>query len=47
MEFPGLTKISEPKLLFEAFTQNAHHIHPLKGLIEYGPYSQKLTAIQK
>lgn len=45
MEFPGLFKIDEPKLMFEAFTQNPYHIHPLKGLIEYGPYSQKLSII--
>lgn len=47
MEFPGLHKIQEPKLKFEAFTPNPYHIHPLKGLIDFGPYSQKLTPIDK
>ena len=47
MEFPGLNKIDEPKLMFEAFTSNPYHTHPLKGLIEFGPYSQKLAPIEK
>lgn len=47
MEFSGLNKIEEPKLSFEAFTQKPYHIHPLRGLIEYGPYSQKIAPIEK
>ncbi|MFL5763579.1 MAG: argonaute/piwi family protein [Bacteroidia bacterium] len=47
MEFPALHKIDEPKLMFEAFTANPYHIHPLKGLIEFGPYSHKLAPIEK
>lgn len=47
MEFPGLHKIEEPKLKFEAYTPNPYHIHPLKGLIDFGPYSQKLSPMGK
>ncbi|MBI5541449.1 MAG: hypothetical protein HY951_15395 [Bacteroidia bacterium] len=47
MEFPGLNKIDEPRLMFEAFTSNPYHIHPLRGLVEFGPYSQKLAPIDK
>jgi hypothetical protein len=47
MEFSGLQKIEEPKLMFEAFSNNPYHIHPLKGLLEFGPYSYKLAPIEE
>lgn len=47
MEFPGLQRIEEPKLIFEAFSNNPYHVHPLKGLAEFGPYSYKLAPIEK
>src|SRR5690349_11578571 len=47
MEFPGLQKILEPELMFEAFTPNPYSTHPLKGLLEFGPYSHKLSPIDK
>lgn len=46
MQFPGIHSITEPLLEFEAFTQNPTHIHPLRGLCEYGPYSLRLTPIK-
>lgn len=45
MEFPGLHRVVEPKLTFDALSNNALHIHPLQGLIDYGPYSHKLNPI--
>ena len=47
MEFPGLYKIAEPNLMFDALKANPYHIHPLRGLIEFGPFSQKLAVIDK
>jgi hypothetical protein len=41
---PGYISLTEPQLNFEALS-NAQHIHPLKGLKEYGPYSSKLLPI--
>lgn len=34
--------VSEPYLTFSPETDNHVSIHPLKGLLEYGPYNQKL-----
>jgi hypothetical protein len=45
MEFPGTNKINEPLLRFDAHRTNAHNIHPLKGLQEYGPYSLNLCPL--
>ena len=45
MEFPGYVKVQEPQLHFNAMVQSPYHIHPLQGLIDFGPYSQQLTPI--
>ena len=34
--------IPEPYLTFSPECDNHINIHPLKGLVEYGPYNQKL-----
>lgn len=39
-EFPGYTTLPEPELLFH----NATGKHPLMGLIDHGPYSQRVGA---
>ncbi len=46
MEFPGYNIIPEPKLSFDAFSPNAFHIHPLQGLLDFGPYSHQLMPIK-
>lgn len=46
MELPGYNIIPEPKLSFDAFTPNAHHIHPLQGLLDFGPYSHQIMPME-
>lgn len=45
MEFPGYRIFNEPELMFDALTPKPYHIHPLMGLIEFGPYSRQITPI--
>lgn len=39
---PGYLRISEPPLLFHSERITDQHVHPLQGLIKYGPYSRSL-----
>lgn len=39
LELPGYKHIQEPSLVF---SNGQEHIHPLEGLLAYGPYSQQL-----
>lgn len=41
-EFSGNSRITEPKLLFSAQNSGAVSIHPLEGLLSFGPFSQNL-----
>ena len=41
-ELSGYTGLPEPDLLFEG---NRRHKHPLVGLLNYGPYGQKLSTL--
>lgn len=41
-EFSGNSMITEPKLLFSAQHSGAVSIHPLEGLLSFGPFSQNL-----
>jgi hypothetical protein len=45
-ELPGFTSCNEQKLSFNCSLQNATSIHPLEGLIEFGPYSKDLIISQ-
>lgn len=45
MEFPGYNIVQEPVLMFDPLTPRPYNIHPLKGLIEFGPYSHKIAPI--
>jgi len=47
MEFPGYSVFNEPELMFDALTPKPYNIHPLKGLIEYGPYSWQIAPISE
>src|ERR1700748_1802212 len=47
MELQGYFNIPEPKLAFDALSQSAFDIHPLRGLIDYGPFSNRLMPLQK
>lgn len=46
MEFPGYSIIPEPRLAFDALSANAFQTHPLKGLLDFGPYSHKIMPIE-
>ncbi len=45
MEFPGYRILNEPELMFDALKPRPYNIHPLMGLIEFGPYSAQLAPI--
>lgn len=45
-ELPGFTVCNEQKLSFNCSIPNATSIHPLQGLIDYGPYSKELISSQ-
>jgi hypothetical protein len=42
-ELPAYRRFREPQLLFHPERQQDHHVHPLKGLHEFGPYSRSLV----
>lgn len=39
-KFPAHHKVAEPELLFSPDRSGDHHIHPLRGLLQFGPYSR-------
>jgi hypothetical protein len=41
VEFPAHALLNEPRLLFHP-VRDETHLHPLQGLIEFGPYSRSL-----
>jgi hypothetical protein len=41
--FPGYSIAAEPYLLFHPDRQQDRHIHPLRGLVEFGPYSRAIV----
>ena len=41
---PGHTRIAEPELAFHPDREQDRSIHPLRGLLEFGPYSRSLLA---
>lgn len=43
-QLPSHQWLSESELVFDPVNEDARHIHPLQGLIEFGPYSQVLMA---
>lgn len=47
MELPGYSRINEPELMFDPLTPKPYSNHPLKGLIEFGPYSHKIAPIDQ
>lgn len=47
MELSGITSVKEPFLEFDISKGSAHHIHPLEGLKQFGPYSSSLFCIDK
>ncbi len=38
--FPEHSKVAEPELLFSPDRAGDRHIHPLRGLLQFGPYSR-------
>lgn len=40
--FPAYHQVQEPKLSFHPDRTDDQHIHPLKGLIQFGPYSRSV-----
>ena len=42
--FPSHGLIHEPELAFHADRPEDKHVHPLKGLVEFGPYSRSLIS---
>lgn len=41
--FPGYSLAKEPYLSFHADRQQDRHLHPLRGLVEFGPYSRAIV----
>ncbi len=41
--FPGYSIATEPYLLFHPDRQQDRHQHPLRGLVEFGPYSRAIV----
>ncbi|HVS05763.1 MAG TPA: hypothetical protein VHK65_06310 [Candidatus Dormibacteraeota bacterium] len=42
-QFPDFLALREPELLFDPIDSKQRHIHPLEGLLAYGPYSQAIV----
>lgn len=42
VELPGYSRLKEPLLLFDGYDFNATSIHPLQGLVSFGPYSKRI-----
>ena len=40
--FPAYRLVQEPKLSFHPERTDDEHVHPLKGLLEFGPYSRSI-----
>lgn len=47
MELPGYSIISEPQLMFDPLTPKPYSTHPLRGLMDFGPYSNKIAPIDQ
>ena len=41
--FPDTREIPEPRLLFSPSDRDAVNVHPLRGLTQFGPYSDEVT----
>lgn len=41
---PAHSKLGEPRLSFHPDLQSHRHVHPLRGLLEFGPYSKATIA---
>lgn len=42
-QFPGYSVVAEPLLSFHPDRPQDRHLHPLKGLVEFGPYSRAIV----
>lgn len=42
-ELPGHQRLPEPRLAFHPERAQDTHTHPLRGLLEFGPYSRSLV----
>jgi len=40
---PAHSRITEPELLFHPIRSQDRHVHPLQGLLQFGPYSRSLV----
>jgi len=43
-QMPAHTKLPEPELIFHSERDQDRDVHPLRGLVRYGPYSRSLIA---